>query len=120
MSLTDILYDAVERVSGAQLAGVVSLDGLSVEMVLVDDELPYDEEDAEVELSGLIAGAANAVARLGSGLLHDIIIESDYVTYLLSLVTPGYYAVLGVDADSHLGRARFAVHQMVVRLQDEL
>ncbi len=120
MSLTDILYEAVERVSGAQLAGIIGTDGLGVEMVLADDELPYDRDAAEIELATLAASASATAGRLGSGTVHDIIVEAEAVTYLASLITPGYYAVLGVKPNGNLGRARFAVRQMVNRLQTEL
>jgi predicted regulator of Ras-like GTPase activity (Roadblock/LC7/MglB family) len=120
MSLTDILNEAVERVSGAQLAGVIGTDGLGVEMVMADADPPYDRDNAEIELATLASSATLAAGRLGSGVVHDIIVEADKLTYLASLITPGYYAILGVKPNGNLGRARFAVHQMVSRLQNEL
>lgn len=121
MSLIDILYDAVDSISGAQLAGLIGTDGLSIEMVLAEEELlPHDRAVAEAELSMLAAAASSSASRLGVGLVNDITLEADYLTYLISMVTPGYYAVLGVDANSNLGRARFAVRQIVSRLQEEL
>jgi hypothetical protein len=33
---------------------------------------------------------------------------------------PGYYAVIGIEPETHLGRARFAAKQMAQRLQNEL
>ena len=120
MSLTDILQEAVERVKGARLAGVIGSDGLGVEMVLEDDDLPHDRETAEIELAGLAATAAMTAHRLGAGNVRDIIIEADDLTYIASLITSGYFAVLGITSNGNLGRARFAVRQMVQRLQSEL
>lgn len=120
MSLTDILNEAVERVQGAKLAGVIGSDGLGVEMVLASDDLPHDRDVAEIELASLAATAATTAQRLGVGNVHDIIIEADALTYVASLITPGYFAVLGVKSNGNLGRARFAVRQMVHRLQSEL
>lgn len=120
MSMTDILYEAVERVSGVQIAGVIGTDGLGVEMVLADDEQEYDRDVVELELAALASSASATASRLGSGLVRDIIVEADELTYLASLITPGYYAVLGVKSNGNLGRARFAVRQMVSRLQNEL
>lgn len=120
MSLTDILNEAVERVKGVQLAGVIGSDGLGVEMVLANDNLPHDREAAEIELAGLAATASSTATRLGVGNVHDIIVEADDLTYIASQITPGYFAVLGVTSNGNLGRARFAVRQMVNRLQSEL
>lgn len=119
MSLTDILNEAVDRVKGARLAGVIGSDGLGVEMVLLDD-LPHDREEAEIELAGLASTAAMAANRLGAGKVRDIIVEAEDLTYIASLITPGYFAVLGITSNGNLGRARFAVRQMVNRLQSEL
>jgi predicted regulator of Ras-like GTPase activity (Roadblock/LC7/MglB family) len=120
MSMVDILQEAVERVHGAKLAGVVGTDGLGVEMVLADDAGLPDRELVDVELGGLASLATQASGRLGGGSVHDLIVEAEQTTYLASLIIPGYYAVLGVRANGNLGRARFAVRQMVSRLKHEL
>lgn len=119
MSLTDILQEAVDRVKGARLAGVIGSDGLGVEMVLTDN-LPHAREEAEIELASLASMATMTADRLGAGKVHDIIIEADDLTYIASLIMPGYFAVLGISSNGNLGRARFAVRQMVIRLQLEL
>jgi predicted regulator of Ras-like GTPase activity (Roadblock/LC7/MglB family) len=79
-----------------------------------------DIELAELELSTLAAAASAASARIGSGQVLDLTIETEDVMYLAGMITPGYYAVLGVHPDSSLGRARFAVRQMVERIKQEL
>jgi predicted regulator of Ras-like GTPase activity (Roadblock/LC7/MglB family) len=120
MGLTDILYDVIDRTQDAQLAGVIGTDGLSVEMVLLDGDVPHNQDEAEQELSRLIMAASDTAARLGVGGMNDLILETDYLTYLASYVAPGYYIVLGVNAGSSLGRARFAIRQMVGMILDEL
>ncbi len=52
--------------------------------------------------------------------MFDLTVETEDVTYLAGMITPGYYAVLGVTPDASLGRARFAVRQMVARIKQEL
>ena len=120
MSITDILDEALDQVESALLVGIISTDGLGVEMLLASDDLPFAEEDAEIELSGLTAAAANVAGRLGVGSVYDLMVETEDMTYLASQIIPGYYAVLGVFPDGNLGRARFAIRQMVGRLQTEL
>ncbi len=117
---TDILLDTMEGLDTALLAGIISTDGLSVEMVVFDVDLPHDRYEAEVELSNLVVAADATAARLGVGLLNDVIMETDYVTYLISRIMPGYYAVLGVQPNGSLGRARFALRDMLGRILDEL
>jgi predicted regulator of Ras-like GTPase activity (Roadblock/LC7/MglB family) len=118
MSMTTILNEAINRVSGAQLAGVIGEDGLGVEMIVSNGHA--DRETVEIELSSLAAAASGAAERMGAGGLREIIVETEGATYLASLVTRGYYAVLGVGSGSNLGRARFALRQMVTRLQNEM
>ncbi|GAB4424359.1 MAG: hypothetical protein OHK0015_02990 [Chloroflexi bacterium OHK40] len=122
MSMTDILAEALEKVKGARFAGVVGTDGLSVEMAFADDDDDCDLELAEIELAALAASADAASDRIGSGRVRDLIIEADDLTYLASAIAPGYFAVLGVRSNGSLGvgRARFAVHQMVTRMREEL
>ncbi|NJL35126.1 MAG: hypothetical protein HC893_16325 [Chloroflexaceae bacterium] len=120
MTLTDILYDAIDLLPDAEIAGVVGTDGLSVEMA-ISPESPFDHIDmVEMELASLAAAAQAASIRLGTGAMLDMIVETEYLTYLISLITPGYYVVLGVTPEGNLGRARFAVRQMVHRFREEL
>ncbi len=120
MTLTDILYAAIDRVNDAQLAGVIGMDGISVEMVFLDGDLPHNRDEAEIELGLLASAAASTAGRLRVGMASDIIVETDYLTYLLSYIAPGYYAVLGVSPDSSLGRARFAIRELVSNILQEL
>lgn len=120
MSLTAILHEAIVKVKGAQFAGVIGTDGLGVEMVYADDAIDLDLELAELELATLAANASAASDRIGSGLVRDMVVETDDLTYLAAMITPGYYAVLGLRTDGNLGRARFTVRQMVDRMKDEL
>jgi len=120
MSLTDIINEAIDKISGTLFAGVVSTDGLGVEMVFAGGGPHLDLELAELELSTLAAAASAASARIGSGYVFDLTVETEDVTYLAGMITPGYYAVLGVTPDASLGRARFAVRQMVARIKQEL
>lgn len=118
--MEDILYEAIDRVRGAEIAGVIGTDGLGVEMVVAEPDLPYPIEEVELELAGLTSFASITASRLDMGMLYDLTIEADELTYLISLIIPGYFAVLGVRTNGSLGRARFAVRQMVTRLKDEL
>jgi predicted regulator of Ras-like GTPase activity (Roadblock/LC7/MglB family) len=118
--ITDILYEAVDEVNGAQFAAVIGTDGLHVEIVAADEDLPVDLEDIEAELVTMTTALSKTSNRLGSGYIKDLVVESEELTFLASQVIPGYFAFLGVTADGNLGRARFAVHRMTYRLQSEL
>lgn len=119
MGLNDILYDALQSVNGTYLAGVVSTDGLGVELLVADD-MPFEPQDINDELTMLVSSASIVAGRLGGGATRDIIVEADELSFLASQVAPGYYAVIAIASSGNLGRARFAVHQMVSRLQTEL
>lgn len=118
MSFADILNQALEQVRGAQFAGVVSADGLGVDVVTSDTTC--DPKVAELELGEVAAALNGAAQRLSSGAVRDFLIEAEHATYVASQVMPGYYAVIGIHPATHLGRARFAAKQMAERLQHEL
>jgi predicted regulator of Ras-like GTPase activity (Roadblock/LC7/MglB family) len=120
MSLTEILNEALDTVKGARFAGVVGTDGLSIEMVFEDSDDSIDVGLAELELAALASSATAASQRLGSGKVRDMVIEAEALTYLASMISAGYFAVLAMPTDGNLGRARFAVHQMVERMRKEL
>lgn len=118
MSFSDILDEALTHVRGAQLAGVIGADGLGVEIATAD--VAVDATTFELELGEVAAALNGASQRLKSGLIRDFLLEAERTTYVASQVMPGYYAVIAVDPQAHLGRARFAVKQMAQRLQNEL
>ena len=118
MSFANILNEALEQVRGAQFAGVVSADGLGVDVVTADTAC--DPVVAELELGEVAAALNGASQRLSGGSVRDFLIESERMTYVASQVMPGYYAVIGIDPETHLGRARFAAKQIAQRLQHEL
>jgi predicted regulator of Ras-like GTPase activity (Roadblock/LC7/MglB family) len=118
MSFADILNEALDQVRGAQLAGVVSADGLGVEMVTAD--ATTDATTFELELGEVAAVLSSAAQRMNSGQIRDFLLEAERATYVAAQVLPGYYAVIAVEPQTHLGRARFAARQMAQRLQSEL
>jgi len=118
MSFSDILNEALEQVRGVQLAGVVSADGLGVDIVTANTTL--DGASIELELGEVASAIDGAAQRLSSGSVRDFLFEAEHATYVASQVLPGYYAVLAVAPETHLGRARFAARQMAQRLQTEL
>lgn len=120
MRMLDILYETVEIIEGARLAGVIGTDGVSVEMIMDEETMPHSYETAEIELGWLVNAAAQALQRMQAGTLYDMVLETEQFTYILSLITEGYYAVIGLLAGSDLTSARDAIHLMVERFQEEL
>lgn len=118
--MLEILYDTVERIEGARLAGVIGTDGVSVEMIMDEETIPHDYETAEIELGWLANAAAKVTQRINTGTLYDLMLETEHFIYLLSLVTEGYYAVIGLLPESDVGEARDAIHLLVERVHAEL
>jgi hypothetical protein len=52
--------------------------------------------------------------------VRALIVEADDATYVAALVTPRYYAILGVPATTDVGRARAAAQALVERIRSEL
>jgi predicted regulator of Ras-like GTPase activity (Roadblock/LC7/MglB family) len=120
MTIDDILYEAIDTVRGVKFAGLVGTDGLGVRMAFDEDDEGYDLELAEIEIAQIAATASAASNRIGSGPLRDLVIEADDLTYLASLIHPGYYAVLGIRSDANIDRGRFAVYRIIERVKREL
>ncbi len=118
MPFADILNEALDQVRGAHFAGIVSTDGLGVDLMTRNGSA--SREQLEIELGELVASANATAKRLGSGSLHGLMLETELTTFIAAHVMPGYYAVIGIGAGEHMGRARFAVKQMAQRLQAEL
>lgn len=118
--LMDILYDAADQMSDAKLIGIIGSDGIGVEMLLDADTVPHDLLTAELELASLVSANAKTAERMNVGNVYDVMMQTDELTYMLSFIIPGYYAVLGVFPDSNMERARFVLWQMVNRCQREL
>ncbi len=120
MSLTTILHNTLDLVNQAKFAGVVGTDGLGIEMVFVDEAAAYDLELAEIELATLAALATSASVRMGAGLARALTLETDALTFLALLITPDYFAVLGLPAGADAAHARGVLEQMVERMRAEL
>jgi predicted regulator of Ras-like GTPase activity (Roadblock/LC7/MglB family) len=120
VTLPTILHEAIDAIPGALFAGMVGVDGLGIQMVLGDGGDHLDLDLAELELATIAAGATAASDRIGSGRVGALLIEADSAIYVAALVTPGYYAVLGLPTSVDLGMARGAVHALVERIRAEL
>lgn len=120
MAMIDILYETVDEVAGAKLVGVIGTDGLPVELILDDEYVSHNHETTEMELARLLVSASRTADHMDAGNVYDLIMETDSLTYLLSLVAGNYYAVLGITPDSDLGHARSMLHFMIERFQTEL
>ncbi len=123
MNANAILNEAIASVKGAQFAGIVGTDGLSVAMAYHPNaaELDIDVELAELELADLTSRAAAAANRIGAGYVRDLVLETDAMLMLATQIIPGYYGVLGVLSEiANLGKARFALQAMVERVRVEL
>jgi predicted regulator of Ras-like GTPase activity (Roadblock/LC7/MglB family) len=120
MSLTDILYEALDSVPGARFAGVVGTDGLSIEMAYADEDDADELSLAELELATIAATVSAASGRIGSGHVLDLTIETEDLTFLASLITPGYFAVLALPSDNDIDEARYTLRDLVRRVEDEL
>jgi predicted regulator of Ras-like GTPase activity (Roadblock/LC7/MglB family) len=119
VSLTDILNQTLDQVAEAKFAGVVGIDGVGVELIFNEGDDGIDANLAELELAALAASATNASSRIGSGGVLGFTIEAEALTYLAALVSPGYFAVLGVHAENN-DSSRAALATLVERLRGEL
>ncbi len=123
MHVNTILSETIASVKGAQFAGIVGTDGLSVAMTFhpAAAAVDLDLELAELELAELTSRATAAADRIGAGYVRDLVIETDALLMLASQILPGYYGVLGVLSEiANLGKARFALQAMVERVRAEL
>ncbi|ABY33767.1 MAG TPA: hypothetical protein DEF43_13845 [Chloroflexus aurantiacus] len=123
MNVNTILNEAITGVKGAQFAGIIGTDGLSVAIAYHPGaaELDFDIELAELELADLASRAAAAADRIGVGYVRDLVLETDALLMLASQIIPGYYGILGVLSETaNLGKARFALQAMIERVRVEL
>jgi predicted regulator of Ras-like GTPase activity (Roadblock/LC7/MglB family) len=119
-TLNSILRDTVAGVPGALFAGMIGTDGLGIDMALGSGGDDLDLDLAELELATIAAGVTAASDRIGSGRVRALVIEADSAIYVAALVTPRYYAILGIPSTSDIGAARAAALALVERIRAEL
>lgn len=120
MNILDILNEAVEQNGSVLIAGIIGSDGMGVEMVMNGEELPHDHLIAELELAAFTNAAATIADRLGVGHVYDLVMETDEMTYLISYVITGYYAVVGIMPEADMVRAKHTIWQLIDRVNMEL
>ncbi len=119
-NLNAILRDTLAAFPGALFAGMIGTDGLGIDMALGSGGDDLELDLAELELATIAAGVTAASDRIGSGRVSALIIEADSATYVVALVTPRYYAILGVPPIADIGAARAVAQTLVERIRNEL
>lgn len=114
----DVLTGLRKRVEGAVAASLIGLDGIAVETVGGNGDVPLDALGAE--FGSFVKSIRHANTELHTGdVLQFSLVTEKYITFL-SEVTPEYYILLVLRPDGNYGRARFELSKAKFLLRDEL
>lgn len=117
--LQALLYDALENLPGARMAGLAGHDGLGVEVATLDGE---QNKLLEIELAELMAKAHRAANALGTGPLLTLAFLIGEEHCLVSPVSTDYFTYLLTPAEStdQFRRAQAVLLQAASRLKELL
>ncbi len=118
MSFSDVLKETAQGVEGLIAVGLVGLDGIGVETVLAEGVEGVDPEQVEVELAGLIGSVNRSLKALSAGKAKELILDTDTVSYLVSMVDNNYFLAFVMSAGGNLGRTRFELRRAAQSLQE--
>jgi predicted regulator of Ras-like GTPase activity (Roadblock/LC7/MglB family) len=114
----DTLRRIADRVEGARGVSLIGLDGIPIDSVEIDRDVPLDSVAAE-----LTAFAKSlSVSRMDSetGEVDQFAVITDRAILLLSAVTKEYFLLVILRRDGNLGRARFELRKAALTLEKEL
>lgn len=112
------LSDARSRIEGALAISLIGLDGIAVETMKVQDDVPI--ESLAAELGSFVKSIRLTNTELHLGDVEQFSLVTDrYVTFL-SEVTEEYFVLLVLARDGNYGRARYELSKLKFKLKDEL
>ena len=118
MVFREVLAGVKEKVDGALAISLIGLDGIAVEAINPQKNVPLDTLGAE--FGGFIKSIKLSNTELNTGEVQQFsLVTEKYVTFL-SAVTPEYFILLVMRPDGNYGRARFELGRAKHLLRDEL
>jgi len=107
MGFREDLEGICGRVDGAFAASVMGFDGISIETVEQKSASGVEVETLLIEYSSVLAQVRQAAESLQMGKASEVSIRTEKMVAIARLLSADYFAVVALDPDGNVGRARY-------------
>ncbi len=115
MSFQAAITELCESCPGSVGAAIVDPDGIPV--AVTESEVVL--EDIGAEFAAIVQGVEEAERELRHGSLRQLIVYTNELALILTLMGGGYFLLLLLHSDGLLGKGRFLSRLVGERLYDE-
>ena len=115
----EMLDSIIERTEGSLGALIMGTDGIAVEKVLGDAGMDANLDVAAAEFTSLVRGAQRAGNDTGLGGLRELVVSLEGAVMVMRLLSRDYFVVLALNSQGNLGRARFELRKVELKLAKE-
>jgi predicted regulator of Ras-like GTPase activity (Roadblock/LC7/MglB family) len=107
MSFREDLESICGRIDGAFAASVMGFDGIPIETVEPKPPAGVDVGTLLVEYSSIVSQVRQAAESLQMGKASELSVRTERMVAVVRMLTPDYFAVIAMDPDGNVGRARY-------------
>ena len=120
MGFRDDLEGICGRVEGAFAASVMGFDGIAVETVQPNLKPGVEVETLLIEYSSILGQVRQAAESLQMGKASEVSIRTEKMIAIARLLNADYFAVVALDPDGNVGRARYELRTTGSRIAASL
>jgi predicted regulator of Ras-like GTPase activity (Roadblock/LC7/MglB family) len=115
----EMLESIIERTEGSLGALIMGTDGIAVEKVLGQAGVEANLDVAAAEFTSLVRNAQRAGSDTGLGGLRELVVSLEGAVMLMRLLSKDYFVVLALGAKGNIGRGRFELRKVELKLAKE-
>jgi len=115
----EMLEAIIGRTEGSLGALIMGTDGIAVDKVLGEAGSDLNLDIAAAEFTSLVRNAQRAGKDTGLGGLREIVVSLEGAILIMRLLSKDYFIVLALDANGNLGRGRFELRKVELKLSKE-
>jgi predicted regulator of Ras-like GTPase activity (Roadblock/LC7/MglB family) len=121
VTFADLLKKMIAQVDGSVGALIMGLDGIPIEHVQSPNEAEARERVNFIATSHatLLRNSMRMSSDTGVGQLHELTVMASEMTLVIKMINREYFAVLALQPEGNLGRARFELRKAQLSLAAE-
>jgi len=115
----EMLEAIIERTEGSLGALIMGTDGIAVDKVLGEAGNDANLDIAAAEFTSLVRNAQRAGIDTGLGGVREIVVSLEGAILIMRLLSKDYFIVLALNENGNLGRGRFELRKVELKLSKE-
>ena len=115
----EMLEAIIGRTEGSLGALIMGTDGIAVDKVLGEAGNDANLDIAAAEFTSLVRNAQRAGTDTGLGGVREIVISLEGAILIMRMLSKDYFIVLALDSNGNLGRGRFELRKVELKLSKE-